>query len=413
MRWARWAGLPGMLVTASVIGCTSREPPPNQRPTLVLIGIDGFRWDYVDRPQAPTFRAIAEAGVRAERMIPSFPSATFPNAYTLVTGLYPAHHGVIGNKMTDSTGHFSALDSASLSNPHWWGGEPIWTSAVKQGRRAIVISWPGSRAAVPGGQPINEPRYAGKAPNEGRVREVLRWLASSGPDHPDLIAMFIRDVDFAGHRHGPDSPQVDSAIAAVDAELAMLLDGIRSGGLASRVNLVLVADHGMADLDPTRQIFLEDYLDLSQVEVREVSPIVAIAPKPGFEDQVFAALSKAHPHLTAYRRDHLPPRWHFDGNPRIAPIIGVVDEGWLMLGRRPAAGALGGDHGYDPEVTTMGALFLAMGPGFRRGVRVPPFRNIHVFPLLAQLLGIKAPSSDGSLDSVRSVLAAAPADSGR
>jgi predicted AlkP superfamily pyrophosphatase or phosphodiesterase len=372
----------------------------------LLIGIDGFRWDYVDRPQAPTFRAIAAAGVRADRMIPSFPSATFPNAYTLVTGLYPAHHGIIGNKMVDSTGLFSALDSASLGDPHWWGGEAIWTTAVKHGRRAIVISWPGSRAAPPGGEPILQREYAGRAPSERRVRQVLRWLDQSGPKHPDLIAMFLRDVDFAGHRHGPDSPQVDSAIAAVDAELAMLIDGIHRQRLDSTVNLVLVADHGMADLDPSRQLFLDELVDPKTLDVREVSPVASILPKPGHEDEVVRALAKAQ-HLTVYRRDSLPDRWHFGGNARIAPILGVVDEGWMMLGSRPAAASLGGDHGYDPELPSMGALFLATGPAFRRGLRVPPFRNIHVFPLLAQLLEVEAPPSDGSLDSLRSTLIAA------
>jgi predicted AlkP superfamily pyrophosphatase or phosphodiesterase len=349
-------------------------------------------------------RALASEGVRAERLVSVFPSATFPNAYSMVTGLFPVHHGIVANKIVDATdgATFAVRDSAAVSDPRWWKGEPIWATAIRQGREAIVIHWPGSKAPTGGVLPTAEPRLAGPAPSPARVARIVDWLSADRP--PALVAVFLHDVDQAGHRHGPDSPQVDSAIARVDEELGALRSALDRAGLAARVNVVIAADHGMADIDAGRQIFLADYLDLATVETIELSPVGGLTPRSGGVDQLYRRLAGRHPHMQVFRSTELSDRWSYGNDPRVPPILLVADEGWFIAARRPGARFLGGDHGYDPELASMGGVFVARGPSFRRGAQVPPFRNVHLYELLARAMGLQPAANDGRLDSVRAVL---------
>lgn len=407
----RWHARLLLLVLA--VACRPAAPSPAapaQRPRVVLISLDGFRWDYVDRPAAVNLRALAARGVRAERMLPSFPSKTFPNHYTLVTGLTPAHHGIVANVMQDAAlGTFRINDTTAIREPRWWGGEPIWVTAETQGRRAASYFWPGSEAAIQGVRPTWWFPYEHTRPNAQRVAQVLAWLAMPPDSAPAIITLYFSDTDDAGHRYGPMAPQTDSAIARVDSAVGAVVDGIARLGLADVVNVLVVADHGMAPSSSERLIVLDDLLDVSTVDVVDWTPVAAIAPRDGDTARVLRALSGRHPHLQVYRKGEVPARYRFDGHPRITPVIGIADEGWSItdrafLQRRGAATFDGGQHGYDADLPSMGAVFVAAGPGIARGRVVPPFRNVHVYPLLAHLLGLRAAPSDGSLDSVRRVL---------
>jgi predicted AlkP superfamily pyrophosphatase or phosphodiesterase len=379
---------------------------------VILISLDGFRADYLERPVAPRLRALAARGVRAERMISVFPSKTFPNHYSVVTGLTAEHHGIVANVMRDSVlGRFTTRDTVAQSESRWWGGEPIWVTAELQGVRAASISWPGSEAAIKGVRPTWWQRYWHEEPAASKIGKVLRLLQLPADSAPGLITLYFHDVDTDSHDYGPDASETDAAIARVDSAVGALEDGIARLGLRDQVTLIIVSDHGMAPVSGDRQIVLDDYLDVATIEMIDWSPVGALVPRDGDAERVYRALHGKHPHLQVYRKGEVPARWHFNDSPRITPIVLVADEGWSIssresLRRRAERGTTrwGGAHGYDPELPSMGALFVAAGPGIAEGSVVAPFRNVHVYSLMAHLLGLTPARTDGSLDSVRVML---------
>jgi predicted AlkP superfamily pyrophosphatase or phosphodiesterase len=399
-----------VLVCQSGCGSSARTAPvPDPARTVVLISLDGFRWDYLDRPEAVRLRELAARGVRAERLVPSFPSKTFPNHYTLVTGLHPENHGIAANVMLDPVlGRFQTGNDPAVRDARWFGGEPIWVTAEKQGVRTAAYFWPGSEAPVGGLFPHWYYRFDAGTARDTRVRRVLEWLAMPDSSRPRLIAVYFSEVDTDGHRFGPDSPEVNAAIARVDSVVGAIIDGIAQQGRTSQVNVMVVADHGMTAVTAERVVALDDYVSLDSLDVGDWNPVATIIPKPGRETYVYRALRGAHAHLQVYRKGELPPHLHYNTGARVTPIVAIADEGWSIGTRATLAkmerGRITGAHGYDNTLPSMGALFVAAGPSFRRGVTVPAFSNVHIYPLLAQLLQVKPAVTDGSLDSVRTLL---------
>ena len=387
----------------------SRPAPTPPAPIVLLISIDGFRADYITRSGAVRLRALAASGVRAERLVPSFPSKTFPNHYTLITGLYPEHHGIVANTMYDASlgKTFSIPDTSITHDPRWWGGEPLWNTVERQGKKAASYFWVGSDIRIDGRLPTWYRAYDSKVPDETRVRTVLEWLSMPRGTGPAFISLYFSDVDDAGHAFGPESPQVDSAIARVDRMIGAVVDGLTEHGLGNQVDIVVVSDHGMTALAADRTIYLDDYIDLAKVQVIDMSPVGAIVPAAGQELDVYAKLKGAHPHLQVFRKGEVPARLHFSASARITPLVAVADEGWTIATRASVernGPPKGGAHGYDNLLPSMGALFVASGPDFRQGVVVPPFQNIHVYALLAGLLEVTPAPNDGSRDSTRMLL---------
>ncbi|HEY4102068.1 MAG TPA: ectonucleotide pyrophosphatase/phosphodiesterase [Gemmatimonadales bacterium] len=380
---------------------------PSTPQQVLIVSLDGFRWDYFNRPEARNLRRLAAIGVHATRMIPDFPSLTFPNHYSIATGLYPEHSGIVDNSMRDATlGAFRMSDTAAVRNAAWWGGEPIWVTAEKQGRHAGTFFWPGSEAAEEGVRPSHWLRFNDRFPNAQRVDSVLDWLSLPGGQAVSLAMLYYSDVDHAGHSFGPDSPQVDSAIARVDTMIGKLIDGIAARNLTQRVNLIVLADHGMTAISPSRAIYIDDYVPPSAIDIVDLGAIGLIAPHTGMLDSVYRKLNGANPHMHVYRKGELPARFHYDTNPRITPIVLVADLGWMMTTHAQASRllVLKGEHGYDNQLPDMGALFVAEGPAFRRGITVPAFQNIHVYDLICHILGLHPAPNDGSADSTRAFL---------
>lgn len=375
---------------------------------VVLVSLDGFRWDFIQRPGARRLRELAARGVRAERLIPAFPSKTFPNHYTLVTGLYPEHHGIAANAMRDPVlGRFRTGNDPAVRDARWYGGEPIWVTAERQGRRSAIYFWPGSEAAIGGVRPHWFYPFDLTTSRAARVERVLEWLAMP-TGAPRFIGVYFSDVDTDAHADGPDSPAADAAIARVDSAVGAIVDGIERLGATDRVDLIVVSDHGMAPITAERTIALDDFVSMDSLEIGDWSPVATIIPKAGAEAYVLRALRGAHPRLQVYRKADVPARLHHSSGARVTPVVAIADEGWSigtreMLSRMPRD-KVQGAHGYDNALPSMGAVFVAAGPGFRRGVTVPAFENVHVYPLLASLLHLTAASSDGSLDSVRTLL---------
>jgi predicted AlkP superfamily pyrophosphatase or phosphodiesterase len=400
--------IPLALVFVALVaaGCAQRssDNAPAGTPVVILVSFDGWRWDYDAKAPAPNLRSLMARGVRAEGLIPSFPSKTFPNHYTIVTGLYPGHHGIVANNIRDAaTGRtFAPAKQEEVRDPMWWGGEPIWVRVQRAGQIAGSMFWVGSEAPIGGMLPRYTKAYDDDFPASDRVDQVLAWLDLPPAERPSFVTLYFSDTDSAGHDDGPESAAVRAAIARLDGHLGRLLRGLDTRGLTNRVNLVVVSDHGMAEVSVDRVVVLDDYISLDDVDIADLNPTVGLFPKPGREEDVYRALVGAHPRLQVYRRDATPERWHYRGHPRIPPVIGVVDEGWQVLSRRTVEGiragriaAAAGQHGYDPAVMSMRGIFVAAGPAFRQGVTVPAFENVHLYTALARVLGVPPATNDG------------------
>ncbi len=392
---------------AGAAGLPGRAVPP----LLILVSIDGWRWDYQQKAPVPHLRELMARGVRAEGLIPGYPSKTIPNHYSLVTGLYPGHHGMIANVIRDpGTGKvFRRADRAAVTDPMWWGGDPFWNTAERAGRIAATMFWPGSEAPVGGHQPRYWREFDSTVPEASRVDQVLAWLDRPVAERPSFLTLYLNELDEQGHWYGPDSTQVRDAIVRADTQLGRLVDGLRQRGLYDGANVVVVSDHGMASTTIRRTIFVDDYVSLGDVEIVDMNPTLGLNPAAGKLEAVHRALVQAHPHLEMYRRDETPERWHFRNQPRVPPLTGVADEGWVVIRRSDYAeywkhGPEGGQHGYDPDARSMRGLFVAAGPAFKQGRTVPAFENVDVYNVLAEVLGVEPSPNDGDPAIVRAVL---------
>lgn len=396
-----------LLVLAGFLASSCSHPPaplPPAGPTI-LISIDGFRWDYLQKYHPPVLGQLAADGVHATRLTPSFPSKTFPNHYTIVTGLRPAHHGIVGNWFYDPAfaETFGMSKPESNTQERWWDeGEPIWTTAEKQGARSFCYFWPGSEAENHGIRPSRYKPFNGKIPSNDRVDELLGWLDVPAAERPRLCTLYFDVVDTQGHKFGPDAPQTAAAVAEVDAAIRRLLDGLARLGLREGTNLVLVSDHGMSPCGPDRIIFFEDLMDVSQVQIDSTGPNGGVRPKPGTVSaaELAAAIrAKAPPQLQVYLRDETPERLHYRGNPRIPDVVLICDDHWNVESkagwpkRAPTYNLA--SHGWDPATPNMGALFIANGPSFRSRVELPNADNVDIYNLLCAVLGIKPAANDG------------------
>jgi predicted AlkP superfamily pyrophosphatase or phosphodiesterase len=364
----------------------------------------------MDKTETPNLQRLAKEGVRAKRMIPSFPSKTFPNHYTIVTGLYPENHGIVSNRMFDPAINKSFVYKDSLNNTQgfWWGGEPIWATAVKQGQRSATYFWPGSEAEVAGARPTYYEAYNGKVPDSSRVDKVLQWLDLPAEKRPTLITLYFSHTDDIGHRHGPESKEILLAIRAMDAMVGRLCNGLDARGLFDKVNIIALADHGFASTSADSLIFLDDFIDMNSVQAIIESPVVGLRSEDGDDPKVFIQLANVHPHMKVYNRETMPARFHYTKNNRISPVTLLADEGWSITTRSYYSKfknyEFGGTHGYDNELISMGALFVAHGPAFKKGYTAEPFQNIHVYELMAHILGLKPSPNDGSLEFTRNML---------
>jgi predicted AlkP superfamily pyrophosphatase or phosphodiesterase len=316
----------------------------------------------------PNLQRLIARGVHAENLIPSFPPKTFPNHYTIATGLYPGHHGIVANSIFDAaTGRLFTNDKPEeVRDPMWWGGEPIWVTVERAGQAAATMFWPGSEAPIRGVMPRYWKPYDVNYPGARRVDQALQWLDLPAAERPTLITLYFSEVDQAGHVAGPDSQAVRDAVARVDGYIGRLLGGLDRRRLTDRVNIAVVSDHGMAAVSMDRVLVLDDYISAADAVISDINPTVGLFPRPGREDAVYQALVTAHPRLRVYRRGETPEAWHYRDHPRIPPIIGVVDEGWQILRRatRDAiregrASPAGGQHGYDPSFMSMRGIFVA------------------------------------------------------
>ncbi|ESQ82453.1 hypothetical protein AEAC466_17765 [Asticcacaulis sp. AC466] len=404
-------------------GLPHRAPEP-ARP-LVLISIDAFRADYYDRGVTPRLKALAEGGARGT-LRPSFPSLTFPNHYTLVTGKVPDHHGIVANNMYDPTypGANAApalawFDKTKNADGVWWReAKPMWTSATQAGLKVDVVFWPGAQAENDGMRVDYAPDFQKALDSRGRADLLLQRLDQ--PKRPDVFILYIDAVDEAGHKKGPDSPEVNTALAEADAAVGHLLDGLKARGIDA--NVIVVSDHGMISVSKDRAVYISQRLgdvppDLvadtqipsfaskdPRYDLVYYGAVAMINPRPGYGDALDKALIRTKPdHMQCWHKGDIPTRLKFGSNARVPAIVCLGDPGWQVGGLAPL-GTDVGNHGYDPDTPEMTALFIANGPDIRRGVSLGRFDNVDVYSLEMKLLGLKPEPNDGSLKIVGKAL---------
>lgn len=399
-------------------------------PTTVLISLDGFRADFLHRDLTPTLNGFIRSGVSPKYMTPSFPSVTFPNHFTLVTGLYPESHGLVGNTFWDphTQKEFYYTDPERSMKPEWWNAEPLWETAGLAGLPTAIHMWPGSEAHIGTIEPQYVDHYSSSEILESKVDRILGWLDQPGPQdygfdektpRPQLIAAYVPNVDADGHKYGPNSTEIRGTIAMVDTMLAQLFDGIEARNLTDIVNIVVVSDHGMATTDTSRLIQLEELIDTSLIEHTDGWPLYGLRPYDTSEAHLMElynqlwAKSQTPEHkgsFEVYLRDkNMPERYHFSKNPRIAPLWIVPTTGWAIVTKSEFNVQIAsqenqvyhprGIHGYDHENPLMRAIFVARGPAFPHppGSQVSVFQNIEVYNIVCDSLGINPVQNNGTL----------------
>jgi predicted AlkP superfamily pyrophosphatase or phosphodiesterase len=408
--WAQQAGSGG-----------TNRPEHLDKPYVVLVSLDGFKAEYLDRLKLPNLQRMMQRGTRAKAMVPVFPSLTFPNHYSLVTGLHPGKHGIVANRFYDPAKKASysiGSESLTVADASWYRGEPIWVTAEKQGMVSACFFWPGSEAPIHGIRPTIWNRYDGSIDNAARVATVLEWLGLPAERRPHVMTLYFSELDTASHARPLEAPDVAAAAESLDRAIGQLLDGLDALPHGNRVYLLITSDHGMVNTSASQTVPLESLLDareLTDIEMALSGPVASLHVRGGVErarqlrDRINTTLARG----TAYLRAELPERYHYRDDPRAGDIVVVMDESWGLLAprRAPAAPAATtapaaaerprvdrrGAHGWDNALPSMRAVFLLVGPGIRQGALVPEVNNVDVYPLMTELLGLEpAAGIDGT-----------------
>ncbi|MDI6400470.1 ectonucleotide pyrophosphatase/phosphodiesterase [Balneolaceae bacterium ANBcel3] len=380
----------------------------SQEHSVLLISIDGFMPEYFERTETPHFDWIKEQGVSAEYMIPVFPTMTFTNHYSIVTGMYPENHGILSNTMYDPEwdATFSLGNRDEIVKGRWYEAEPLWVTAEKQGVGTASMFWVGSEAEISGIRPSRWYPYDGSLPYKQRVDSVVTWLSSAPGERPGFVTLYFSKPDSYGHRYGPDSDEMTAAIAEMDEVIGYLLEEFRVHGLNEHTNILFVSDHGMAALSEEKLIFLDEVIDLGDVRVVGWGAVAMIVPEDGKKEEVYEALKSSEQHYRVYKKDQLPEEFRIGSHRRTPPIIMVADLPWSITSRPffERRGILAGNHGWDHREPAMRTIFMAMGPDIVSGKTIPPFELTHIYELVCELLGLEPAENDGSLEVLKGIL---------
>lgn len=388
-----FAALAQVDTTQQVVQGRSNSLQQRQKPYVILISADGFGYDYAVKFQAKNLLALREQGVQAASLIPSFPSKTFPNHYSIVTGLYPAHHGLINNIFYDPQRQerYTTRDRGKVEDPSWYGGTPLWVLAERQQMLTACFYWVGSEAPIQGVYPTYRYNYNEQIPMEKRIQVVLEWLRLPEETRPHLISLYLPEVDQAGHRYGPDAPETQQAVLELDAHIRTLTDAVSATGLP--INFIFLSDHGMTHIDQENTMPLPAAVDKDKIVVSGGDVLLDLHVKDKKEIKAtYKALRKEAAGYQVYLKHNMPKHLHYgkknDRFKRLGDIILLAEAPAVFhfTQNRPNPGT----HGYDPAaVKEMHAAFYAWGPSFESGKKVPSFENVHVYPIIAELLQLE------------------------
>jgi len=394
-----------LFVTILLITCYFFTQAQNPTSYVVMLSMDGFRWDYPVKCYTPNLDRMGSVGVKAVSIRPSFPSKTFPNHYTMVTGLYPDHHGIVQNEFYDPeiNREYRIGDRNAVEDPVFYGGEPIWVTAEKNGIVSASFFWVGSESPVKGMQPTYWKRYDETIPYAQRLDTVIHWLTLPENKRPHLITWYIDEPDAMGHHEGPESQLTCEMVTWLDSLVGDFMARVRALPYADQINIIITSDHGMAQVTQERTIFLKDYLDFNWFgQIQGYTPNYLFYVKEECDSLAWASLQQI-PNVEVWRHGQVPPQFNYGTNPRTGDFILVADSSWQVT-HRDHAPMPGGAHGYSPFNTDMHAIFYAAGPAFKTGYEHPTFENTNLYILICKILGIDPAPNDGDIRNVQDML---------
>lgn len=398
-----------LLMLVLFVSCSDKKTPEEESGTLdtyvIVVSFDGFRWDYQDLYDTPNFDILEQEGVKAEYLISSFPTKTFPNHYALATGLYPDHNGIINNSFyaAELNGVYRIGDSDMVTNPDAYFGEPLWVTAEKQGVKSASYFWVGSEADIMGISPTYWYPYRHDVPYLTRVEKVIEWMKLPLDRRPGLIFLYFDQPDGIAHRFGPEHQETGEVISYLDSILGYLRDEIAELEYGDLVNLIVLSDHGMGPISPDRYVNLAEHMKEEwAVSVIGGNPVYLIQPAEGCADSITMALDDLEG-VNAWQKEDIPQHLHYGTSPRFPGIVVVADSLWSIGVYPDPAGYSGGAHGYDNAFTDMNTIFYAEGPAFKEDFSSTPFSNVEVYGIVAEILGLDPVQTDGDLENVRHI----------
>ncbi|MCP4911758.1 MAG: alkaline phosphatase family protein [Oligoflexia bacterium] len=379
-----------------------------KKPYVLMISIDGYRYDYTQMYNPKNISRFISEGTYSKGLIPIFPSKTFPNHYSIVTGMRANKHGIVANKFWDTKRQalYKLGDSSTTQDGSWYQGTPLWIAAENQGMISASFFWVGSDADIQGKHPTYYYNYDGRIDHDTRINQVVDWFKLPAEKRPHFVTLYFSDVDSAGHRYGPESVEVKDAIEKVDNSLGKLFAGLKELNLP--INIIIVSDHGMQEIKPSKNIYLEDYIDVKNEGIKIVGrgphSILYIKDKDLLKE-TYRKLRKA-PHMRVLKTNKLPKRYGYKGSPRTGDLVIDVEAGYYMYIEKPTRPGTGGTHGYDPAlVKNMRGIFYAKGPNLKPRGRIKAFENIHIYPMVMNLLGLEITEDiDGDPKVLRKLL---------
>ena len=379
-----------------------------------MISFDGFRSDYLDWYDTPNMDRFTSEGVRAKGLIPVFVSKTFPNHYSIATGLYAENHGLIGNHFYDPLldDDYSLSDRSKVEDPKFYEGEPIWVTAEKNNIQTASYFWVGSEAPINNTYPTRWKRYEHDFPFNSRIDSVVNWFSMPKKQRPKLCLLYFHEPDHTGHETGPKSDETAMMVHEIDSLFGTLITKLEQLPISKNLNILVVSDHGMTEISSERTIDLSNHIESSKMKQEGSGPYSLLYDMDKNEIGNIVDKLNTVPKISAYAKKDIPDRYHFKRHHRIKDILVIADEGWYIknqaISSASKVGAYipkGGTHGYDNQLKSMHALFIANGPAFKKGITVPPFENVNIYPLICKILNIDPNKNiDGNLENIIHIL---------
>lgn len=386
--------------------CETDRKIPAEEQYVVMLSMDGFRWDYASRVETPWLDYIASHGANAEYVKPAFPTKTFPNHYSMATGLYPDNHGIVDNNFTcPEHGTYRLGDRESVENGVFYNGEPIWVTAENQNVTTASFFWVGSEAPVKGVQPTYWKRYDSSVAFASRIDTVINWLQLEEEKRPRLITFYFQEPDGTGHRFGPGSQEIDALVMELDSLVGVFISRIQELPFYDNINFIVTSDHGMTEVSPDRYVNIGAYTPRDWYErTHGGNPMMHVTPKEGMMDSIWNILQTVE-NVSVWKKEDVPARLNYGTNPRIGDIVILADSTWSIGWGKPRASYYtGGAHGWDNTKKDMHTIFYAMGPSFKEGHKHTSIEVVDLYPLIAKIMGLEPAEVDGKLERVEGML---------
>lgn len=406
MKYRVYIILTGIIFIGSCNLTENNHESSGEKSYLVMLSMDGFRWDYPEKANTPNLDFIEKIGVRTDASIPCFPTKTFPNHYSMATGLYPENHGLIFNNYyaTDLGKFYSISNRESISDSSFYFGEPIWVTAEKQGIKCASYFWVGSEALHDDLFPTYNYAYNGSVPFEERLNGVVDWLKLTEEERPHLILWYIQEPDGIGHDAGPNHPETFEMIEYLDSLVGVFYQKTAELEIADKINVIITSDHGMCEISDEKTVFLDKYINEEWIEYQDgANPVYSIEAKDEYYDTLYSTLLSIE-NIQVWEKDNVPERLHFSKSERIKDFVVVADSSWSLLVSSKKKAYSGGTHGYDNQNKDMHAIFYAYGPAFKKAYKHTSINNIDIYPLICKILELEPAKVDGEIENVLPLL---------